>query len=133
MSFHYETAKRDFVRIPTDIPVRYKFLSRTVPIDAEGVFEGVTSSISGTGLLLVGRVPSFSWIPGLLMQEIVLGLNMLLPAADMPIKALAAVAWVEKIQKGSDKCPMGLRFQEIAKEHQDMLLKYVIKAQIAHH
>lgn len=132
MSFHYETAKRDFVRIQTDIPVRYKFLSHTVPVDTDEVYAGVTSSISGTGLLLLGKLPGFSWIPGLLMQEIVIGLNMLLPASDVPIKALANVAWVEKIQKGSDKVPMGLRFQEISKEHQDIVLKYVIKAQIAH-
>ncbi len=132
MSFHYETAKKDFVRIPTDIPVRYKFLSQTVPIDSEGVYEGMTSSISGTGLLLVGKVPGFSWIPGLLMHEIVMGVNILLPSHDVPIKALTEVSWVESIQKGSDKCPMGLRFQEISKEHQDVLLKYVIKAQITH-
>lgn len=132
MSFHYETTKREFVRIPTDIAVRYKFLSRTIPIDSEGIYEGITSSLSGTGLLLLGRVPGFSWIPGLLMGEIHIGLNILLPAQDEPIKALCQVSWVEKIEKGSDKCPMGLRFVEISKEHQDTLLKFVIKAQITH-
>ena len=130
MSFHYETSKRDFVRIPTDIPVRYKFLSKTVSIDVESIYEGVTTQISGTGLLLLGKLPSFSWIPGLLMEEIVMGVNILLPSVDVPVKALSTVAWVEKIQKGNDKCPMGLRFKEINKEHQDVLLKYVIKAQI---
>lgn len=132
MSFHYETSKKDFVRIHTEIPVRYKFLSHKVPIDGEGVYEGTTSHISGTGLLLVGKVPSFSWIPGLLMQEILLGVNILLPSHDVPVKALAQVGWVEAIHKGSDSCPMGLRYKEIEKEHQDILLKYVIKAQITH-
>ena len=131
MSFHYETSKRDFVRIPTDIPVRYKFLSKTIQIDTESVFEGVTNAIAGSGLLLVGKLPSLSWIPSLLMHEIVLGVNMLLPAQDMPIKALAKVGWVEKFEKGHP-CPIGLRFHEIAKPHQDLLLKYVIKAQITH-
>ncbi|MBN1441727.1 MAG: PilZ domain-containing protein [Planctomycetes bacterium] len=132
MSVHYETTKREFVKIQTDIPVRYKFLSRTISIDSSSIYEGITSKLSGSGLLLLGRVPSFSWIPGLLMQEILVGINLLLPAADEPIKALCAVNWVEKIQKGSDKCPLGLRFEEISKEHEDMLLKFVIKAQITH-
>jgi c-di-GMP-binding flagellar brake protein YcgR len=131
MSFHYETARRDFVRIPTNVPVRYKFLSKTIEVGEEGIFEGYTCAISGTGLLLYGRLPGWTWIPGLLMQEILLGVNVLLPAHDETIKALASVAWVESIKKGSETCPMGLRFQEVSKEHQDLLLKYVIKAQLA--
>ena len=75
MSIHYETTKREFVRIPTDIPVRYKFLSHTVPIDSEGIYEGMTCYLSGSGMLLVGKLPGFSWIPGLLMEEILLGVN----------------------------------------------------------
>jgi c-di-GMP-binding flagellar brake protein YcgR len=132
MSFQYETERREFVKVSSDIPVRYKFLSRTVPIDSEGVHEGTTSHLSAHGLLLVGKVPGLSWIPGLLMEEIVLGINVLLPSMDVPVKALARVAWVEAIKKGCDKCPMGLRFLEISKESQDELLKYVIKLQIAH-
>jgi c-di-GMP-binding flagellar brake protein YcgR len=131
MSFEYETEKRGFVRIHTDIPVRYKFLSRSVPLESEGVFEGTTTNLSGSGLLLVGRIPGMSWIPGLLMEEILIGLNILLPLMDVPIKALTRVGWIEAFQKGSDKCAMGLRFKEISKENQDEILKYIIKAQIA--
>jgi len=131
MSFHYETARRDFIKVQTDVPVRYKFLSRTVSVDGESIFEGFTSTVSGHGLLLVGKVPAVSWVPALLMQDIVLGLNLLLPAADAPIKALAQVAWIEAFEKGSDKIAMGLRFTEIAKESQDELLRFVIKTQIA--
>lgn len=130
MSFHYETARRDFVRVPIEIPVRYKFLSRTVDVQEEGIYEGFTNAISGTGMLLNGRLPSLSWIPALLLGEIMLGLNILLPAHEEPIKVLANAGWVEALKKGSDRCPLGLRFQEIAKEHQDLLLKYVIKAQL---
>lgn len=130
MSFDYETEKREFVRVHTDIPVRYKFLSRSIPVDSEGIFEGTTANLSGSGLLLVGKIPGMSWIPGLLMGEILLGLNVLLPMMDAPIKALSRVAWIEAFQKGTDKCAMGLRFKEIAKENQDEILKYIIKAQI---
>ena len=40
MSFEYDTEKREFVRIHTDIPVRYKFLSRSMPIESEGDLRG---------------------------------------------------------------------------------------------
>ncbi len=132
MSFHYETARRDFIQIQTDIPVRYKFLSRAVKVDPEAVFQGTTTSVSGHGLLLVGKVPTVSWIPAMLMKDIVIGLNLLLPASDAPIKALAEIAWIESFEKGSEKIAMGLKFAEIAKEHQDELLRFVIKTQISH-
>ncbi len=130
MSFEYETEKREFVRIHTDIPVRYKFLSRSIPLESEGIYEGTTANLSGSGLLLVGKIPGMSWIPGLLMSEILIGVNVLLPLLDVPIKALCRVSWIEAFQKGSDKCAMGLRFQEVSKESQDEILKYIIKAQI---
>lgn len=132
MSFEYETEKREFVRIHTDIPVRYKFLSKAIPLESEGIFEGTTSNLSGSGLLLVGKIPGMSWIPGLLMGEILVGVNILVPSLDAPIKALTRIAWMEAFAKGSDKCAMGLRFKEISKENQDEIMRYIIKAQITH-
>jgi c-di-GMP-binding flagellar brake protein YcgR len=131
MSFEYESEKREFVRINTDIPIRYKFLSKSLPLDSEGIFEGTTSNLSGSGLLLVGKIPSISWIPALLTEEILMGINMLLPSLDLPVKALSRVSWVESMTKGSDRCALGLRYKEITKEHQDEILKYIIKAQIS--
>ena len=131
MSVEQEFEKKEFVRINTDIPIRYKFLSKSVPLDEQGIFEGSTSNLSGSGLLLVGKIPSISWIPGLLTEEILIGINLLLPSLDIPIKALARVSWAEAMTKGADKCALGLRFKEISKEHQDEILKYIIKAQIS--
>ena len=131
MSFDSESEKREFVRINTDIPIRYKFLSKSVPVEEEGIYEGTTSNLSSSGLLLVGKLPSISWIPGLLTEDILIGVNLLLPSLDLPVKALARVAWVEAIPKGSDRCSLGLRYKEISKEHQDEILKYIIKAQIS--
>ena len=130
MSFGYESEKKEFVRVSTDIPIRYKFLSKSVPLDEQGIFEGSTSNLSGSGLLLVGKIPSISWIPALLTEEILIGINLLLPSLDMPIKALARVGWVEAMPKGSDRCALGIKYKEISKEHQDEILKYIIKAQI---
>ena len=131
MSFEYESEKKEFVRVNTDIPIRYKFLSKTVPVDTEGIFEGSTAHLSGSGLLLVGKIPSVSWIPALLADEIFIGINLLLPSLDVPVKALARVAWVESFVKGNERCALGLKYKEISKEHQDEILKYIIKAQIA--
>lgn len=130
MSFEYESERKAFVKINTDIPVRYKFLSKVIDLADESIHEGTTSHISGHGLLLMGKIPSVSWIPGLLMEKIVLGLNILLPSVDAPVKVLARVAWVEAIPEGSDKCVMGMTFKEIAKQHQDQILKYIIRAQM---
>jgi len=130
MSLEYVTEKRDFVRIHTDIPIRYKFLSKTIDIGEE-VHEGVTTNLNASGLLLVGRVPSISWIPALLMEEIIIGLNLLLPSLEVPIKALSKVSWIESFPRGTDRCALGLSFNEISKPQQDEILKYIIKAQIS--
>ena len=132
MSYEYLTEKREFVRIHTDIPIRFKFLSKSVEIDGKAIHEGITTNLSGSGLLLLGKLPSVTWIPALLMEEIIIGVNMLLPALDHPIKALGRVAWIEAFQKGSERCAMGVRYKEISKLHQDEILKYIIKSQIHH-
>ena len=131
MSVEYATEKREFVRIQTDIPIRYKFLSKTIEVDDGQIYEGATCNLSSGGLLLVGKIPSVSWIPALLMGEIIIGLNLLLPSLDQPIKALGEVSWIEAFQKGSDRCALGIKFKDISKPHQDEILKYIIKAQIS--
>lgn len=131
MSLKRQSSRGEFVRIHTDIPIRYKFLSKSLPLESEGVFEGTTKNLSGSGLLLVGKIPSLSWIPALLTEEILIGVNMILPSFDLPVKALTRVGWVEAIVKGSDRCSMGLKFKEITKENQDEILKYIIKAQLS--
>ena len=132
MSYLRASEKSEFIHLQTDIPVRYKFLSKTVPVDAEGVFEGTTRNLSSHGLLLSGKVPGMSWIPGLLMGEILIGINMLFPHLDQPIKGLTRVAWIEAFEKGSEKCALGLKYQDITKDSQDQILRYIIKAQIKH-
>jgi len=130
MSFEYETEKREFVRIKVDVPVRYRFLSRELEIDDDNVREGITRNISGSGLLLLGQLPKAEWITPLLMQRIVVGVNILIPALADPVKALTRVAWIEAIPEGVDRCAMGLKFREITKEGQDEIFRYVIRSQM---
>lgn len=130
MSFEYESARKEFVKVRTEIPVRYKFLSKVADLGDESIYEGATSRISASGFLLIGRIPSVSWIPALLMEKIVIGVNLLLPSLPVPVKALTRVGWVEAIPEGTERCALGLMFKEISKESQDEVLKYMIRAQL---
>ncbi len=131
LSVEIVSAKSEFVRLPTDIPIRYKFLCKVMDLDSNQIFEGVTRNMSGEGCLCVGKVPSLNWIPAMLMKKILVGVNVLLPSMDVPIKGLCRVAWVEEMPEGSDRCVMGLRFEDITKENQDEIMKYIIKTQMA--
>ena len=125
-----EVIRKEFVKLSTEIPLRYKFLCKVADLGCDQVFEGYTQSIAGEGCLLVGKLPSFNWIPGLLMGKILIGANLVLPSLDVPIKALCRMAWIEELTEGSDRATMGLRFEDITKENQDEVMKYIIKTQM---
>ncbi len=127
---HYESERREFVRVKAAIEVRYMFLSNSDVEVSGDVHEGVTQNISGGGILLVGKIPNLQWIPDLLMQKLVIGVNIYLLDSDEPVKALTRVAWVEAFEESSMKCSFGLTFREITKDQQDRILRYVIKAQM---
>jgi c-di-GMP-binding flagellar brake protein YcgR len=132
MSAGFESERREFVRIRVSLPVRYKFLSRDLDGTPEGdeIHEGSTNNISGGGLLLKARVPHLQWLPDLLMQKMVIGMNLILPHDDMPVKALTRVAWIEALEEGSQKAQLGLRFKEISQEDEDRILQYIIRCQM---
>src|SRR5207237_3337278 len=94
MTERYESERREFVRVKIDIPVRYKFLSKSVQVP-DDVFLGSTGDLGGGGVLLLGRIPDPAWYVGLLTQQIVIGVNLQLPGIADPIKALCRVAWIE--------------------------------------
>ena len=124
------TTRKEFVRLHAEFPVRYKFLSKEVEIQEDAIFEGVTARMGGDGLLLHGKIPSFNWIPVLLMGKIHIGVNLLIPSLDTAIKCLCQVAWIEEITENKDRCSLGLRFLEISKEDQDQVMKYLIRSQV---
>ena len=123
------SARKDFVRLKTEIPIRYKFLCKVMELEDQ-IFEGITKNISGDGCLLVGKLPSLSWIPAMLQGKILVGCNILLPSLDAPIKCLCRTAWIEAIPEGSDRCVLGLQFQELTKESRDEIMKYIIKSEM---
>lgn len=122
--------RKQFVRLSTDIPIRYKFLSKVIDLGNDQIQEGSTSNLSAGGCLLIGKIPSLNWIPALLMGKILIGVNMLLPSLDDPLKALCRVAWVESFDEGNDRLSLGVSFEELAKESQDEVMKYIIRMQM---
>ena len=126
----YESERREFVRIKTNLSVRYKLLSRTGEGIEDKIREGTTRNLSGGGLLLMGGLPNIAMIPDLLMEKIVVGVNLILPDAGESVKALTRVAWAEAFEESSEKCALGLKFKEITKEHQDLIFRFIIKSKM---
>lgn len=124
-----QSDRRDFVRVAVSLPVRYKFLTPGADKRDDTVYDGTTSNISAGGILLRGKIPANDWLVELLLQKVVLGINMLLPGTQDPVKALARVSWVEGLTVQA-QCAMGLIFKEISKENQDKIVQFIIRSQM---
>ncbi|MEM7167516.1 MAG: PilZ domain-containing protein [Planctomycetota bacterium] len=122
--------RRQFVRLATDIPVRYKFLSRVIDLGDEQIYEGRTTNLSAGGCLLVAKIPNMNWIPALLMGKILMGVNLLLPSVDEPIKALCMPTWMESFEEPSQPLTLGVTFNDLPKQHQDEITRYIIRSQM---
>lgn len=128
---YYERERREFVRVKSEVAVRYRFLSHDPSFEATGYTDGTTRDVSGGGVLMVALVPDADWIPGLLTERIFLGIELDLPGGDEPVRALTRAAWVQAdVQAKDDGCLMGLRFKEITRDDLDRVFKYVIIKQL---
>jgi c-di-GMP-binding flagellar brake protein YcgR len=123
--------RRHFIRVRAALEVRYKFLSHTADLGDIGakIYRGNTANISAGGLLLEGEIPNPKWIQHLLSGIIVIGLNIIVPYKDMPLKVLSRVKWVEASKKPGIHA-LGLEFREITSEVRDAIVRYVIMAQL---
>ena len=124
------SGRKDYVKISVDVSVRYKFLSKTIEVKDKEVHEGHTNNISGSGLMLIVKIPDGETLNGLLTNEIMAGLNILLPSQDEAIKALAKLAFIEALPEMPGKCGLSLRFLDMPKESSDQILRYTIRSQI---
>ena len=121
--------RREFVRINISLPVRYKFLSPGAQKKSDEMFSGTTTNLSAGGMLLVGKIPSSDWLGDLLLQKVILGINVLLPESQEPLKMLARVRWVESLN-AQNECAMGLVFKEIKRSDQDKIVQLIIRSQM---
>ena len=134
MALSFDQEKREFVRIKLAIPIRYKFLaenSKDPRLDKS--YQGSTSNISGGGLLLAGPIPDPNWIPDILLQRIVIGINFLLPDQDSMVKAITRASWIEARKETSEHWLIGLRFKEITQEDKEKIFQFIIKSQLPGH
>lgn len=127
----YDQERRLFTRIRVEVPVRYKLLCTYLQDKRlDQTYEGITRNISGGGLLLHGTIQDLDWVPDLLMQKIVVGVNLSMPDQEKPIKALTRITWIETIDEKTHRCNMGLEFREITAEDKDKIFLFVIRSQL---
>jgi c-di-GMP-binding flagellar brake protein YcgR len=127
----FDSERREFVRISVAIPVRYRFLCDEFDHpELSKMREGDTSNLSGGGLLLRATIPDLDWLPYLLSGRMRVGVNLVIPDCEMPVKALARVAWVEGLDEETAEASLGLVFREITRDARDEVLRYVIETRL---
>jgi len=119
-----------FVKVSVDVPVRYKFLSKTIEVKDNEVHEGHTNNLSGSGVILIMKIPDGETLSGLLSNDILVGLNIMLPSQDDTLKALSKTSYIEALPEMPGKCGLNLRFLDMPKEDSDQILRYTIRSQI---
>ncbi|KAF0243247.1 MAG: hypothetical protein FD180_3512 [Planctomycetota bacterium] len=123
--------ERTLVKLRTPIEVRFKFLSKTrQDVEQEQIYDGVAPAISAQGCVVSGRIPRLDWLPDLLTQKMMLGINLLLPNDPDPIKALGEVGWIEKIDEATGKCQVGVTFKDIQPADRNKIFAHQVKAQL---
>ena len=128
MSDFAESEKRQFVRVPLQVAINYRFIRQSGEKPVPGAtYKGHTRNLGAGGLLLVAAIPDADMIAELLMQKVIIALELFLPDHE-PIGALARVAWLEAINEEQGTCSMGLSFKEITAAAQDDLFRFVINA-----
>ena len=120
--------KRQFVRVPVDIEVKYRFIGPSgVAPTPDATYSGKTGNVGAGGLLLVAQLPEAELIADLLMGKVAVALELFLPEHDS-ISALSRVAWLETVDEQNNTCSIGLTFKEITASAQDALFRFVINS-----
>ena len=119
-----------FGKVKVEVPVRYKFISKVVEVTDETVHAGRSNNFSSKGIVLQGKLPSDELLGHLLRGEVYVGMNIMLPNREEPIKALGKIFWIEVDEKRPEWCEMGANFVEIDKDAKDALVRFTIRAQI---
>jgi c-di-GMP-binding flagellar brake protein YcgR len=128
----FESNRREFIRIRSGLIVRYKFISQIGSSDERlnQIYQGNATNISASGIMIEGPIPDPLWIPELLMQRMVIGLNFLIPSEEELIKTLTRLAWAETVEEVTHLCRMGLKFKEITTKDTDKIFKFIIRNQL---
>lgn len=122
--------ERKFGRLGVDVDIRYKFIGREKELPQQEVHVGKTRDISSVGLSLECPLPGAWVLEGLIKGEVFVGLNIILPNRETPIKALARLIWIEVNEKEPQRVVCGLKFVTIDKGEKDDLVRFSIRSQI---
>ncbi len=118
------------MRVKAEIIVRYKFLSKERQDPGmDLVHETTSKDISKQGMIMPVRVPNPAWTTDLLQRKMFLGLNLLLPAGENPLKALGEIAFLEAFDDDGQNTVAGVRFKEIRSDDRDEIFRFLIRAQ----
>ncbi len=131
MASLFDSDRREYIRIRSELLVRYKFLGSGIPDpNLDKIYQGKVTNISGGGIMILGPIPDARWIPELLMQRMVIGINFSLPNEEEPVKTLTRAAWIETIDENAHLCSMGLKFKEITTKDTDKIFRFIIRNQL---
>lgn len=131
MADKFDQERREFIRVPCTVFVKYKFLCperKDAALDK--IYEGTSNNLSGGGILFAGPMPDKSWIPDLLTHRIVVGVHLMVPNMFEPVKALTRLAWIEPIDEKQHLYSMGLTFKEIPTAERDRILTYIVQSKL---
>ena len=122
--------RRRFLRIQKGLSVRYRFISLDPGFKMNSDrHTGRTHNLSQGGLLLLGRLPDGLWEEHLLSHRLVVGVSLELTKAELPVRAICRVAWMEPFDGDQDLTAFGLAFAEIAPEDRARVLRYILDYQ----
>lgn len=134
MNYSLKPENREFIRVNTKFPVKFKFIIHKQSSSAAAeMSEGTVTSLGGGGMLLEGPLNDRTWIPKLVMQKIIVGVKFSLPNDDKTIAALCRVAWVKGVEdddSDQNHVQFGLMFREISFRDRDRIFDFVIHNQL---
>jgi c-di-GMP-binding flagellar brake protein YcgR len=109
------TEKRQYPRVETRIPVRYKKQSDAAETPGSG---SLTGDVSEGGLKLSTKE--------VISAACNLSLELDIPTLTQPIRATSKVAWIKNANTGEDyEYEVGNEFMEITKKDQELISQYI--------
>jgi len=124
----YDTERRQFVRIPLSVPVRFTLLSTESGARLGSTFSGKTHNIGAGGILVAGEMPPVEDVTALIVQRLVLAGQLDLPDDPEPVRFLGRVAWIEDIDTDDGTCTLGVMFKELTQLDRDRIYQFVIRS-----
>jgi c-di-GMP-binding flagellar brake protein YcgR len=115
-----------------DVNVLYKFISKDMEIPDSQVHQGTSKDLSSTGITLRSMIPDAPVLYALVTGKTYVGLNIILPTREAPIKALSRCVRIEIDEQDPRYALFGLKFVTIEKADKDELVRFTIRSQITH-